>query len=512
MFSIQILGRLMRTIILLLSLIPLCAWALDPWGEMIPVHGRYSKLYESDWSKLGTAKENWDRSPSDYTWTDGLSGVSRSYSGSVCQIKNIARKVGISDVAGNKVLFNFNGCDKTIIENVAIWFTDKWSFTHAFVFNHSGDVYIKNLYIRGAVQKTHITLWGGRYVYMNNIEFEGIDYTGDGKEENARGIYLHGGECVSEGSCSVGPYTPFKFFVLQNIYSHDFDGDIIKGFPETIGITSGGDGIVFNCFSEHWTAGEGIIMEIVHRRSDKAYGQGHVMRVERCIVNDGRYIKQGAAPAKNDTMDNHTIWANNIFINTAIAADFKQEDDYFINNTWLMNAERVFRIWNQRRMIHFYNNLVYYDCTNCPNQFFEKTPNRDTDDKRRFWDIDYNLYYGITPTRIWQDDMNSSRNLTWSSWQNSGKDKHSKIIKSGNLFANYNANKYQYTLASSSLVRRAGNPKYVVHSRAGLRVDKDFFGKTRSSQTPDIGAIEYASSSSDERLPTPKNVKISRIK
>jgi hypothetical protein len=505
----------MRTIILLLSLIPLCAWALDPWGEMIAKHGRYSTLYESDWSTLGNAKQNWDRSPRDYTWKDGLSGVKRSYSGSLCEVKNIARKVDSGDVGGSRILFNFAHCDKTIIENVAIWFTDKYSFSHTFAFiNNHGDIYIKNLYIRGAVQSTHIYVKGGDYIYMNNIEIEGIDYTGDGKEENGRGIYLLGGECASEGNCSVGPFDPFDFFVLQNIYIHDFDGDKPKGnFPEAIGISSGGDGIVFNCFVEHWTAknpGQAIIMQVVHRRSDKAYGEGHIMRVERCIVNDGLYVKQGAASAYNDTTDNHTIWANNIFNNVNIAADFRQEDEYFVNNTWLMSTAKQFRIWNQRRTMHIYNNIVYYDGNNGPSEFFTKNSSWDSDDKRNFWDIDYNLYYGHTPPRIWQDGKDASRTVNWSGWQKLGKDKHSRITNSGALFA-ASPSAYQYTLAGNSLARNAGSSKYVGHANVGLRVDKDFFGKTRSSQTPDIGAVEYTNTSYDKRLPAPKNVKISQI-
>jgi hypothetical protein len=63
-------------------------------------------------------------------------------------------------------------------------------------------------------------------------------------------------------------------------------------------------------------------MAVMHRRSDNAYGEGHVARVERCKVNNGLYSKQGAAPASNDTIDNHTIWANNIFNNINFAEDF----------------------------------------------------------------------------------------------------------------------------------------------------------------------------------------------
>jgi hypothetical protein len=510
--SIQIVGmiKIMRTIILLLSLIPLCAWALDPWGEMIPVHGRYSKLYESDWSKLGTAKQNWDRSPGDYTWKTGLSGLKRTYSGSLCEVKNIARKVGAGDRGSSSILFDFNNCDKTIIENVAIWFTDKYSFSYTFRFQHSNDVYIKNLYIRGGVQATHVELRGGRYVYMNNVEIEGVDYTGDGKEENGRGVWIFGGLCAAEGSCQTGPYQPFKFFVLQNMYIHDFDGDKYKGnFPEAIAITSAGDGIVFNCFAEHWRANGNVIMQAGHRRVDSAYGQGYVTRIERTIVNDGIYLKQGAAWTYNDHSDNHTIWANNIFNGINIAADFKQEEQDYVNNTWLMTSQTPFRVWNQRRMLHFYNNLIYFNGGG-PSQFFNRTPGQDTDDKRLLWDADNNLYYGHTPSRIWAD-ANSSRNANWSTWQNLGKDKHSKLTNSDPLFAN-KPNNFLYTLASNSLARGMGSAKYVNNSRAGLRVNKDFFGKTRSSQTPDIGAIAYASSSSDKRLPAPKNVKINIIK
>jgi hypothetical protein len=160
-----------------------------------------------------------------------------------------------------------------------------------------------------------------------------------------------------------------------------------------------------------------------------------------------------------------------------------------------MTTDRQFRIWNQRRMIHVYNNLVYYDCNNCPNELFKKTPNRDSDEKRRFWDIDYNLYYGHTPTIIWRDDISSSRNLIWFGWQNLGKDMNSKVIKSGSLFADMDSKNYQYALVRDSLAKSGGSSKYVNHASPGLRVDRDFFGRVRSPQVPDIGAIELARSS-----------------
>jgi hypothetical protein len=85
--------------------------------------------------------------------------------------------------------------------------------------------------------------------------------------------------------------------VLQNIYIHDFDGEKFKeNFPEAIGIASGGDGIVFNCFVEYWTAknpGEAIFMAVMHHRSDNAYGEGHVTRVERCKVKNGLIANRG---------------------------------------------------------------------------------------------------------------------------------------------------------------------------------------------------------------------------
>jgi hypothetical protein len=495
----------MKKLFIMLLLLPASAWALDPWGEFIPEHGQYSTLYKSDWSNLGTAKDIWDRSPSDYTWTTGLSGVNRSYSGSLCEIKNISRKVGAGDVAGNTVLFDFNNCDKTVIENVAIWYTDKYPFAYTFRFRHSNDVYIKNLYIRGGVQATHVELRGGRYVYMSNIEIEGIDYTGDGKEENGRGVWLYGGECSSE-NCEIGPYQPFTFFVLQNMYIHDFDGDKFKGnFPEGIAITSAGDGIVFNCVVEHWRANGNVIMQVGHRRVDAAYGEGHVSRVERTIVNDGIYLKQGAAWTYNNNSDNHTIWANDIFDGINIASDFKQEDQYYVNDTWLMTTQTPFRVWNQRRTAHFYNNLIYFNGGG-PSQFFNKTPGQDTDDKRLLWDVDNNLYYGHTPSLIWAD-ANSSRNSNWSTWQNLGKDVHSVLTNSGPLFESYDPNAHQYALSSDSLARGIGSPNYVNYPQASLRVNKDFFGRQRSTQSPDVGAINYgASTPPPVGFPAPTNV------
>jgi hypothetical protein len=486
----------MKKLFILFMLLPASAWALDPWGEFIPEHGQYSTLYQSDWGNLGTAKDIWDRSPSDYTWTTGLSGVNRSYSGSLCELKNIARKVSAADKAGLDVLFDFRNCDQIVIENVAIWYTDEYQYEQGFQILSSKNLYMKNVYLRGAPRSNHIIMKGGDYVYISNLEIEGVDYTGDGKEENARGIYLLGGECKAEGDCSVGPYNPFNFFVIQNAYIHDFDGDKYKGNnPEAIGATGAGDGIVFNCYVEHWTAvnpGQAIIMQVSNRRSDNAYGEGHISRVERCIVNDGRYIKQGSGYAFNDTKDNHTIWANNIFSNLNIALDFKQDDEYFVNNTWLLTTQTPFRVWNQRRMVHFYNNLMYFTGGG-PSHVFNKTPGNDTDDKRLFWDVDNNLYYGNTPSLIWRD-ANSSRNSNWSTWQSLGKDVHGVLTNSGPLFESYDPNSHQYALSSDSLARGMGSPNYVNYPRAALKVDKDFFGRQRSTQSPDVGAINYGAS------------------
>ena len=468
------------------------AQAQDIWDEMIPVHGQYSRTYmNTDWSRLGTGKDVADKDESDYFWKSVVGqNVRRTYSKGNHVLKNLAYKVtwrGKPDSKTRK-LFTFKNCDKVTIENVAIIQNEPYKGSHTFFINNCKNVYLKNIFISGAVSHRHITINGAENILIDNIEIEGRDYNGNGKYEGSGGIYIHNGEGKRRHRNNL------KFTVVQNCYIHDFDDVKPRGnFPEGISIVSPSDGIIFNCYIDNYKLpGAENAMQITTRRYDKNYGEGHVFRIERCVNKRATFNKQGSVshmPKKYK--DNHIIWANNLYYNLNFAMDNKVDDIHHVNETFVMTHTNgpVFRLWNVRAPFYLYNNIFYYGTENSTERLFLRT-GKDKDDKKALLKADFNLYYMRKPRKIYEDNTNSSNTVnSWTNWQQLGKDINSVFTKSGSLFYKPNSNVDRYILSNDSIAGKVGGSKYIKQSHPGLRVNKNFFGKSRSSNIPNLGAF-----------------------
>jgi hypothetical protein len=469
------------------------AQAQDIWDEMIPVHGQYSKTYmKTDWSRLGTGKNVADKDESDYFWKTVIGqDVHRKYGRGTHVLKNLAYKVNWRGKPRSKrsKLFTFKNCDKVTIENVAIIQNEPYKGSYTFFIKNCKDVYLKNIFISGAVSHRHITINGAENILIDNIEIEGRDYNGNGKYEGSGGIYIHNGDGKRRHANNL------KFTVVQNCYIHDFDDVKPRGnFPEGIAIVSPADGIIFNCYVENYKLpGAENAMQITTRRYDKNYGEGHVFRIERCINKRATYNKQGSVwymPKKYK--DNHIIWANNLYYNLNFAMSNKVDYIHHVNETFVMTQTNgpIFRLWNVRAPFYLYNNIFYYGTNKSTERLFLRTTGKDKDDKRALLNADFNLYYMSKPRKIYEDNMDFSNTVkSWIKWQQLGKDKNSVLTNSGSLFYKPDSNADRYILSSDSIARKVGGNKYIKHSHPGLRVSKNFFGSTRSSKYPNLGAF-----------------------
>jgi hypothetical protein len=497
----------------------------DPYAgeDLIPVHGRYSAVYEQDWSLLGNGKEEAQHDLSNIEFT----AVTYQESGSKNEayyftdqesavIKDVALEItwDVSESSNYNTSFIYiNNVEDITIENLYIkQMNDEQLGSYTIVINDCGKLHIKNVYISGPIRKSHISVDDCEEVLIENVELAGKAIEHDGNEYYIMG----GGISIDFGSKGSQPLREPKWLVMQNIYIHDFNFTEIDGDRnhDAIAIRSPGDGILFNTYIENWRLSgindqgydvSGSGMDIGHARWELGSDYTNkLFRVERNVLVNSPSNKTAAY----DWESNSLFFANNIYYNSSLLSYSCKTPIYQIHETHYIDADfAANEVWKStgctlagdgipHAQVYRENSLVVAT-DSVLEKFVTLSGGLSSSlDGDNILNYDHNTYLFNADPIAWQNSLLEEEDpgipylMSWSDWQANGQDVNSTYNKTSDDCFKDAANG-DFSLLSTCEAKNNGSNNYKnLIDYDGTKVMQDFNGNERDELTPSAGAFE----------------------
>lgn len=488
----------------LLSFHASIAWA----DTLVPEHGKYTSLYQSDWSKLPTGDVLARRDPGQIPFQEVKGEAVR-------QSHRKKERVHLHDLA-YKVTWD-TPCDKykttlihiedageVILENISIMNMDAdYKAYHSILVEGADRVIVRNLYLAGAVQSYHLRLEGCGEILIENVEIAGVKYDNTGLSRLGGGIFINNGASGRGGIDNTGlsaraPRLP-GWQVIQNCYIHDnSQDDDSRRNHDGILIHSPSHGLLFNTVCENWLRDSGdAAFDLGFRRVEPEY-QDKTFRVERNIIRNCSFFKTPG----HGTGPNTLLLTNNLFINTTIGDYHGGANDVrYVNNTFIHDLElapHLLRdkaqrgslglscLWKFSGRTYYHNNLIHRP----RGSFFLFFMNDEGDpQKHRHLTADHNLYAFDAPSTAFLRSAAAGQIIkTLDHWRkDTGQDQASVLVDPATVpFASYSSGDFR-------LVRNPW-PNVAKHfdreiEGIKLKIDRDFAGKPRDPRHPTPGAF-----------------------
>lgn len=465
---------------------------------IIPEHGKYTRAYQSDWSKLpaGDVLAKKDVSNVQFQEVTGEQAKREWRGEKRVVISNLNLKVKWDHPKPDKfgtTLFYVEDAGEVVIENLNIISADPdYRQYHTIYIEGAERVIIRNLYLAGTVQSYHIRLEGCKEVLIDGVEIAGIDYNGTGRRRLGGGIWINNGD----GKPGQAPLTAKHpklpgWQVVQNCYLHDnSESDGTERNQDAVLVHSAGDGLLFNCVVENWmrhTADASF--DLSFRRGEPEF-QDRFFRIERNIIKNATFYKSvGNVPGPN-----MLFWANNLFINSTYA-DYHRgaADSVFVNNTYIFDLEKAPEnlrglamrgsegyccLWGYSGPTALSNGLLFKP----GGRFFMFYQNAEPpEDKYHFFVPNHNLYAVGNASTAWL--RTAQRGVvfaTLDAWREAtSQDKDSLQIDGGpEIFADYAKGDYRPVIGA--VPPGVPNPHFLKPGDPRQKVDRDFYGVLRS--------------------------------
>ena len=309
-----------------------------------------------------------------------------SYDTSVIRIRN-KRHVVIEDVAIKQVGHAL-GTDLSSLR------TGK----HSIFVEGCESLVIRNVYLAGPAAHSHLRVRGCRYVFIENVEIEGIpvadlleaDELGEGSEGlvAAAGIWIENGsdagtDCslipgvddgeggdpaqneenveerpiyVNDSFCedsSADCYAnDLEWVVIQNSHIHGYtwnpSPDPARGIFENnhdgIAVESPADGIIFNTVVEDWWGGDALI-DAGHRRGCDEEYRDHRFRVERNVLKGVPDQSSAVKTVGRGEPSNAILMANNFYKDLHIVDYHSDFPVYHVNESFFASEDAERKVW-----------------------------------------------------------------------------------------------------------------------------------------------------------------------
>lgn len=473
-----------RAVLLIMVFSCICGHANET--QIIPEHGRYSDVYQGNWSVLPNGKLFWRKKLSDYSFSrePGEKFQKTYYNESKIHLKDIALQVHWKkpyEKYGN-TLFLIRGCDQVIVENVAITQLDPdYRASHSIFVEDCKQVIIRNCYFSGTSGSYHVRIEGCEEVFIDNVEISGFDY-GENGVRCGGGIFVNNGDSKAGGNRGMVSPNPkdMKWCVIQNCYIHDNLATDKRRNQDGILIHSASDGIVFNCYFENWKEGDASL-DVSHRRADELY-RNHIFRVERNIFDNADRVKTPG----NSHPSCKLFFANNLYINTFIGDYHRGWDVHHVNETYIFEKGgfSFFRLWGMSNgSTHFRNCLLYVEPPGLHNVYFQGENGRPNE--YRLLRPDFLVY--IMPKPLCWLGGQGQKITAWEDWQNDERDRNSHF--QGPISCFVDPKRGDYRLLPQSPATNFGCSDFVLQKHPGMKVERDFCGVVRSEK-PSAGAFE----------------------
>lgn len=242
---------------------------------------------------------------------------------------------------------------------------------------------VRNVYFSGPVAHSHLRVRGCRYIFIENVEVEGLPLAellldtaraglGVGSVAGS-GIFISNGndsgsDCSEPGSGDISYFeddfcdgseacyaNDLEWVVIQNSHVHDYtlnpDFDTVKNNHDGIAIESPADGIIFNTVVEDWWAGDALI-DVGHRRGCDSDYVGHRFRVERNVLKGSPYepstVKTTGRWEPSDATEssgNAIVMANNFYKDLHIVDYHSDFPVYHVNESFYASEDADRKVW-----------------------------------------------------------------------------------------------------------------------------------------------------------------------
>ncbi|WP_043588298.1 hypothetical protein [Geminisphaera colitermitum] len=477
---------------------------------IIPEHGKYTTAYMSDWSKLPTGDKIPRRDPAGIEFKPVVGETMRREwaNQEKVYLADLELRVTWEAKKSNKrttTLFRIIDCKEVIIENLAIIQSDPdFRGYHTIAIEGADRVIIRNLYLAGTVQSHHLRLEGCKDILIDNVEIAGVDYLGNGRTRVGGGIWINNGATGTASSPMglTGLWIPPEHVrmpgwqIVQNCYFHgglESDGGDWRN-QDALLIHHPGNGVLFNCVVENWfhPPMDGGF-DLSYRRTEPEY-QDKFFRIERNVV---RNVTFGIKTPARSPGPNVLFFANNLLVNSQLA-DYHNgaaNDVYYVHNTYIYDTDQAppalremaqrgasgyASLWRYSALSVLSNSLLYKPSG--PFTLFYGN-HMGQPDKYLYLKPDYNVYALGSAKPIWyRNSSDGVKFKTLDDWRNAtGTDGHSAFV---------NASAVQFVDYAKGDYRLRSNPaptpdtlttRYLSPADARMRVDRDFYGKSRSA-------------------------------